>query len=142
MGRDRQRDPGKLALQRPQGRYFFARARRGLYPHPDRPRRPKKAGKSAGALTPAWHPGHFWAVLRKPPPHRTNFRQWGRGEMRPFFMTPADASRRFFAPFQRVPHLRTVFVIRLFFVRCEFDPLTLFWLTLAGLTLIGLTFIA
>jgi hypothetical protein len=27
MGRDRQRDPGKLALQRPQGRYFFARAR-------------------------------------------------------------------------------------------------------------------
>jgi len=33
-------------------------------------------------------------------------------------------------------------MIRLFFVRCEFDPLTLFRLTLASLTLIGLTFIA
>jgi len=65
-------------------------------------------------LTPARHFGPFWAVLRKPPPHRTNFRQWGRGEVRPFFMPPTDASRRFFAPFQRVPRLGTVFMIRLF----------------------------
>jgi len=62
--------------------------------------------------------------------------------MRPFFMTPAGASRRFFCAFSARPAFGNRIYDPLIFVRFEFDPLTLFRLTLAGLTLIGLTFIA
>jgi hypothetical protein len=59
--------------------------------------------------------------------------------MRPFFH---DAGERFPAFFLRLS-ARPAFGNRiydpLFFVRLEFDPLTLTWLTLTWLTLAGLT---
>ena len=82
------------------------------------------------------------AVLRKPPPHRTNVRQWGRGEARPFFH---DADGRFpvffFCAFSVRPAFGNRIYDPLIFVRLEFDPLTLFWLTLTWLTLTWLTLV-
>jgi hypothetical protein len=59
--------------------------------------------------------------------------------MRPSFMTPTDASRRFFCAFSARPAFGNRIYDPLIFVRLEFDPLTLTWLTLTWLTLVSLT---